>query len=150
MMNKITNNSNPLPKLPKPIGIYQPFRRVNNQIYVSGQLPISNGKIVADIKETDDFIVSAEKQLELATLNLIAQAASAVNSDIKKIKSCIRINIYIVVPANYTDHSSLANTSSKILNDFFPETDGHARTTIGVHSLPMGALIEVDGIFETI
>ena len=91
MMNKITNNSYPLPKLPKPIGIYQPFRRVNNQIYVSGQLPISNGKIVADIKETDDFIVSAEKQLELATLNLIAQAASAVNSDIKKIKSCIRI-----------------------------------------------------------
>ncbi len=146
----MNNNPYTLPKLPKPLGIYSPFRKVNNQVYISGQLPISNGKIVADLKETNDFIFSAEKQLELATLNLIAQAASSVNSEIKKIKSCIRINIYIVCPNNFIDHSSLANTSSKILNSFFPGADGHARTTIGVHSLPLGSLVEVDGIFEII
>ena len=146
----MNNNTFTLPKLPKPLGIYSPFRKVNNQVYISGQLPISDGKIVADIKDTNNFIFSAEKQLEVATLNLIAQAASAVNSEIKNIKSCIRINIYIVCPNNFTDHSSLANTSSGILNNFFPEADGHARTTIGVHSLPLGSLVEVDGIFEMI
>ena len=146
----MNNNPYTLPKLPKPIGIYSPFRKANNQVYISGQLPISDGKIVADIKDTNNFIFSAEKQLEVATLNLIAQAASAVNSEIKNIKSCIRINIYIVCPNNFTDHSSLANTSSGILNNFFPEADGHARTTIGVHSLPLGSLVEVDGIFEMI
>ena len=146
----MNNNTFTLPKLPKPLGIYSPFRKVNNQVYISGQLPISDGKIVADIQDTNDFIFSAEKQLEVATLNLIAQAASAVNSEIKNIKSCIRINIYIVCPNNFTDHSSLANTSSGILNNFFPEADGHARTTIGVHSLPLGSLVEVDGIFEMI
>ena len=144
------NNPYTLPKLPKPLGIYSPFRKVRNQVYISGQLPISDGKIVADIKETNDFIFCAEKQLEVATLNLIAQAVSAANSEINNIKSCIRINIYIVCPNNFTDHSSLANTSSGILNNFFPEVDAHARTTIGVQSLPLGSLVEVDGIFEII
>jgi len=146
----MNNNPYTVPKLPKPLGIYSPFRKVSNQVYISGQLPISDGKIVADIKETNDFIFSAEKQLEVATLNLIAQAVSAANSEINNIKSCIRINIYIVCPNNFIDHSSLANTSSEILNNFFPEADGHARTTIGVQSLPLGSLVEVDGIFEII
>ena len=79
--------------LPEPVpanGNYAPFHIDGNLIYVSGQLPISEGQLVTKAGN-NSFIEIAQLQMEIVTLNLLSHVMSAVNGDKKRIESCVKL-----------------------------------------------------------
>ena len=81
-----------LPNAPNPVGAYVAFKKIDNMLFISGQLPISSdgqmikGKIGKNLKLED-----GQKASRLCVINILAQANKALNGDIDKIKNCIKI-----------------------------------------------------------
>lgn len=143
-----TYNGYLIPEPSKANGNYAPFLVSDNLIFISGQLPIRDGKLVNAESTEDEFMKVASQQMEIATLNLIAQVLSAVNNDIDKIQLCVKLTVYIATPDNFKDHATISNIASNIINAVFKTSQNHTRTTIGLKSLPLGSLVEADAIFK--
>ena len=136
--------------LPEPVpanGNYAPFHIDGNLVYVSGQLPISEGQLVTKAGN-NSFIEIAQLQMEIVTLNLLSHVMSAVNGDKKRIESCVKLTAYLVPPDDFFENALISNIGSDMINDFLKPPQNHTRTTIGIKSLPLGSLVEADAIFK--
>ena len=136
--------------IPKPVpanGNYAPFHIEDRLIYISGQLPIQNGKLVTSAGD-NSFLDIASLQMEIVTLNLLSHVMSVVNNDKSKIESCVKLTAYLVPPDDFFEHALISNITSDMINDFLKPKQNHTRTTIGIKSLPLGSLVEADAIFK--
>jgi enamine deaminase RidA (YjgF/YER057c/UK114 family) len=99
-----------------------------------------------------DAIDEAEgtKAAELATLGLLAQLGSALDDDLARLVRVVRLSVYVSATAEFTRQSVVANGASNLLVNALGEKGRHARTAIGVASLPSGVAVEVDAIFELV
>jgi enamine deaminase RidA (YjgF/YER057c/UK114 family) len=115
---------------------------------VSGQLPLHNGKLFATGKLGD--AVSVETAVEAARysmINVIAQVKAAVG-DLSRVKRVVRLGGFIACTPDFTAHASVMNGASDLAVAVFGEAGRHARSTVGVPSLPLDAPVEVEGLFE--
>jgi len=138
-----------LPELPQPAGAYKLAVRKGGWVYTAGHLPFK-----ADLKSVhvgrigEDF--TAEQGSELAKivgLELIASLKGAVG-DLDKVKSIVKVNGYIACPETFTALPAVLNGCSNLLGEVFEERGVHARTAVGVTSLPLGVPVEIDIIAE--
>ncbi|WP_455479846.1 RidA family protein [Bartonella sp. B23] len=137
-----------LPEAMQPIANYVTTSQNGNQLFISGQLPFSYGKLVATGKV--GATVSAEqakKAAEVCTLNVLAQIKATLG-DLNRIKRVIKITVFVAVDPHFTDIPLIANGASDLLVNIFGEAGKHARSAIGVTSLPMDAPVEVEAIIE--
>ena len=147
--NKLKELNIHLPNAPAPVGAYVAYKIVNNFLYISGQLPISKdgniikGKIGKDLKLED-----GQNASKLCVANIIAQAKKAVGGDLEKIKSCIKITGYVNSSDDFKDQPKVINPASEALTAVFGEKGKHTRAAISTNSLPLGAAVEIDAIFE--
>jgi len=151
-MENIMNKTNKTLIIPEPVpanGNYAPFHIEGNLVYVSGQLPIKDGKLVKSAGN-NSFLDIASLQMELVTLNILSHVMSAVNNDQSKIESCVKLTAYLVPPDDFFEHALISNIASDMINDFLKPIKNHTRTTIGIKSLPLGSLVEADAIFKII
>jgi enamine deaminase RidA (YjgF/YER057c/UK114 family) len=119
---------------------------INKLAFVSGQLPVDGGSIKFSGKIGDGASLEQGQQAaQLAALNLLAQLKASLGS-LDKVKSCIKITGYINAAKGFEDHPSIMNSASDVLQKAFGSK--HARAGFGVTSLPGGALVEIEGIFE--
>jgi enamine deaminase RidA (YjgF/YER057c/UK114 family) len=138
-----------LPPAAAPVANYVPFGVVGNLVVVSGQLPLRDGKLVATGKVGVD--VSLEQGREAARacfLNLAAQLKVACGGDLDRVRRVVRLGGFIAAPPAFTEHAQVMNGASDAAVAVFGEAGRHARTTIGVPSLPLDAAVEVEGMFE--
>tara|TARA_B100000900_G_C20495250_1_gene681316 strand:- start:398 stop:832 length:435 start_codon:yes stop_codon:yes gene_type:complete len=138
--------------LPDPIpanGNYAPFHINGSLVYVSGQLPIRDGKLVTSAGN-NSFIEIAQLQMEIITLNILSHVMTAVNGNKNKIESCVNLTAYLVPPEGFFEHALISNIGSDMINDFLQPPQNHTRTTIGIKSLPLGSLVEADAIFKIV
>ena len=132
-----------------PIANYVQTKVLNGAIYVSGQLPIQNGEVVyKGVVGKDLTIEEGKKAIELCMLNVINQLIIALDDDIIKIKSCIRLEIFVNSPSGFEKHSEIANGASDLIIKLLGERGKHTRMAIGVSSLPLNSAVEVAAIFE--
>lgn len=141
-----------LPSLPKEIGVYVPYRVAGNLVFVTGRLPMLDevlqykGKIGKDLS-----VPQGTDAAKLCAQNILSVMKSAAGGDWAKIKSIVRINGAINCESSFEDHPKVMNGASNLLVAVFGEQIGkHTRTAIGVNSLPFGAAVEVNAIFELI
>ena len=138
-----------IPNAPDPVGAYVAYKKVNNLLFISGQLPISaknemiKGKIDNDLKIPD-----GQKAAKLCALNLIAQVKKACQNDLNKVKGCIKITGYVNSSENFVNQPKVINPASEMITSIFTDGGKHTRAAVGVSSLPLGAAVEIDGIFE--
>ena len=138
-----------LPNAPDPVGAYVAFKKVGNLLYISGQLPIDNkgnmskGKVGKDLTLED-----GQKASRLCAINIIAQAKKAMNGNLSKIIGCVKITGYVNSTDNFFDQPKVINTASEILSKVFGKDGMHTRAAISNNSLPLGAAVEIDAIFE--
>lgn len=137
-----------LPEAPPPAAIYQPFMRTGNQLWVAGQIALSDGALLAT------GIVGAEVDLETArrcsiqcALNLLAQVKSACGS-LDSISRVVKLNVFVASKAEFTSQHLVANGASELFGKVFGEAGVHARSAVGVASLPLNSPVEIDAIFE--
>ena len=138
-----------LPKAPDPVGAYVAFKKVDKLLFISGQLPIDiNGKMIKGKIGKDLTLDEGQKASKLCVVNILAQAKKAMNGDLNKIKNCIKITGFVNSTDNFTDQPKIINPASETLSLVFGNNGKHSRAAISTNSLPLGAAVEIDAIFE--
>jgi len=138
-----------LPNAPDPVGAYVAYKKVNNLVYISGQLPLdSNGKILKGKIGKDISLEDGMKASKLCVLNILAQLKKAMNNDLNKVKGCIRITGFVNSTDDFKDQPKVINPASETISSLFGEIGKHTRAAVSVNSLPLGAAVEIDAIFE--
>ena len=138
-----------LHEAPAPVGAYVAFKKVNNMLFISGQLPIgADGKIIKGKIGKDLTLGDGQKASKLCVINILAQAKKAMNGDLNKIKSCIKITGLVKSTNDFIDQPKVINPASETLSVIFGDEGKHARAAVSTNSLPLGAAVEIDAIFE--
>ena len=138
-----------LPNAPEPVGAYVAFKKVGNLLYISGQLPISSeGKILKGKIGKDLTLEDGQKASKLCVINILAQLKKALGGDINKVKNCIKITGFVNSTDDFKDQPKVINPASETLSTVFGVNGKHTRAAISTNSLPLGAAVEIDSIFE--
>ena len=147
--NKLKELKIQLPRAPDPVGAYVAFKKVNNLLYISGQLPISNdGKIVKGKIGKDLTLEDGQKASKLCVINILAQVKKALDGDLNKVKSCIKITGFVNSTGDFKDQPKVINPASETLSTVFGTNGKHTRAAVSTNALPLGAAVEIDAIFE--
>ena len=146
---KLKELSIELPNAPDPVGAYVAFKKVNNLLFISGQLPISNdGKMIKGQIGKDLTLLDGQKASKLCVINILAQAKKALNGDLNNIKNCVKITGFVNSTDDFKNQPKVINPASETLSAVFGDKGKHARVAISANSLPLGAAVEIDAIFE--
>lgn len=138
-----------IPKSPKPVGAYVAFRIVNKLVYISGQVSFDqNGNLIKGKVGSELSLEKGQEAAKACAINIISQLKSACNGDLEKVKSCIKINGYVNSTDNFLDQPKVINAASELIVNVFGEKGKHARAAVSVNSLPLGAAVEIESIFE--
>jgi enamine deaminase RidA (YjgF/YER057c/UK114 family) len=126
-----------------------PFARTGNLLVISGQLCYGvDGKLVAKGQVgTAVSIEDGQKATRASALNCIALAKLALG-DLDKIARVVRLGGFINSAPGFTEAAKVMNGASDLMVEVFGDKGRHARTTIGVSSLPLDTAVEVEAIFE--
>ena len=124
-------------------------KAVNKTIYISGQLPIKkSGEILKGKVGLDIDLEEAKKAAYYCGLNILGQLNQACNNNLDIVKNCIKINGYVNSIDTFIEQPKVINPVSELIVNIFEEKGKHARAAVSVNSLPLGAAVEVDAIFE--
>ena len=146
---KLKELSIELPNAPDPVGAYVAFKKVNNLLFISGQLPISNdGKMIKGQIGKDLTLEDGLQASKLCVINILAQAKKALNGDLNNIKNCVKITGFVNSTDDFKDQPKVINPASETLSAVLGDKGKHARVAISANSLPLGAAVEIDAIFE--
>tara|TARA_B100000029_G_scaffold19639_1_gene19702 strand:+ start:6993 stop:7454 length:462 start_codon:yes stop_codon:yes gene_type:complete len=138
-----------LPKAPDPVGAYVAYKRSNSFLFISGQLPISDdGKLIKGKIGKDLTLEDGQKASRLCVINILSQVKKALNDDLSKVKNCIKITGYVNSTDNFTDQPKVINPASEALSHIFGDSGKHSRAAVSANSLPLGAAVEIEAIFE--
>ena len=138
-----------LPTPATPVANYVPFVRTGRLLVVSGQICLGpDGKLVAKGKlGADVSIEDGVKAAQACAVNLLAQVKAAVG-DLDKVIRVVRLGGFINSAPTFVDGPKVMNGASDLVVTVFGDKGRHARTTVGVASLPLDSAIEVEGAFE--
>ena len=138
-----------LHEAPDPVGAYVAYKIIGSFLYISGQLPISgDGKMIKGKIGKELKIDDGQKAAKLCAINILAQAKKAMNGDLNKIKNCVKITGFVNSSNDFVDQPKVINPASEILSTALGEKGKHARAAVSTNSLPLGAAVEIDAIFE--
>jgi len=136
-----------VPPLAGPFGAYVPARRVGNLVYISGQLPMKEGKLLAIGPVPSRVSV---EQASLAARQCVVNALSAIRTvvDLDSIVGVVRVGAFVNSDVTFTQQPQVANGASELLIELFGASGKHARAAVGVNTLPLGAAVEIEFLFE--
>ena len=147
--NKLKELNIELPNAPDPVGAYVAFKKINNLLFISGQLPISkDGKMIKGKIGKDLTLEDGQKASKLCVINILAQAKKALGEDLNKVKNCVKITGFVNSTDDFKDQPKVINPASETLSTVFGVNGKHTRAAISTNSLPLGAAVEIDAIFE--
>jgi len=136
-----------LPEVVPPVASYLPAVQSGQHVYVSGQLPMADGRLLATGKVGTD--VSAEQARELAqrcALNALAAVDSLVG--LAQVVKVVKLTGFVASAPGFTGQPGVINGASDLFGAVFGEAGRHARSAVGVAELPLDAPVEVEVIFE--
>jgi enamine deaminase RidA (YjgF/YER057c/UK114 family) len=138
-----------LPQPAAPAGAYVPFVQIGSLVFVAGQLPVWNGELrhhgrVGGELSLDDGYAAAR----LCAVNLLAQAAAAAGGELDRIRRVVRLAGFVLAVPGFTDHPKVLNGASDLMLDVFGSAGRHVRVAVGAASLPLGAAVEIEAIFD--
>ena len=136
-----------IPTLAVPLGAYVPAKRIGELIFVAGQLPTKDGILLATGPvPSRSSIEQARIAARQCVINGLAAAATVV--DLQQIKGVVRVGAFVNSDADFIEPSKVANGASELLIELFGDAGRHARTAVGVNTLPLGASVEIEMIFH--
>jgi enamine deaminase RidA (YjgF/YER057c/UK114 family) len=138
-----------LPTPAVPVANYVGYVKSGNQVLVSGQLPLENGKLQFIGKVGSEISIDdAKKAARLCAINILAQLKVACAGNLDNVIRCVKLGIFVNGDHNFKDHPQVANGASDLIAEVFGDAGKHARAAVGSGSLPFGVAVEVDAIFE--
>ncbi len=139
-----------LPVPPKPAGSYVPTVISQKLVYVSGQIPIEDGKVIYKGKVMKNVTLEdAQKAARLCVINALVQLKESLG-DLERIAKIVRVSGYVNSDPEFTEQHKVINAASDLLFQLFEEKGQHTRIAVGVSSLPLDSTVELDMIVEII
>jgi len=137
-----------MPAVPVPLAAYVPAARSGSLVFTAGQLPFVEGKlaltgIVGAGVEPDD----AKAMARICALNAVA-AVKAEIGELSRVVRVVKVVGFVASTADFGGHPAVVNGASEFLGEVFGDAGIHARSAVGVASLPMNAPVEVEIIVE--
>ncbi len=133
-----------LPPVAAPVADYVPAIRSGQQIVTAGQLPFVDGELaVTGHVGAEVDVEEAARQARIAALNAVA-AAAAEAGGVDQIRGVLKAVVFVSSTADFTEQAKVANGASELLGQIFAEAGRHARSAVGVASLPLGSPVEVE------
>lgn len=135
-----------LPKAAAPVAAYVPVVEQGGLLYVSGQLPFNDGKVVTGRLGADVDVAGGYDAARRCALMLLAQIDNALDGDWSRIEKVVKLGVFVNSTPDFTDQAKVANGASELFESLFADAGRHARAAVGVAVLPLGAAVEADAI----
>src|SRR6266481_975336 len=137
-----------LPAPPTPLGAYVESSDTGNMLFLSGTLPVANGKLAIAGRLGENLSVKqGQEAARIASLNALAVAKEHLG-DLDRLKKLVKLTVLIATTEQFTEHASVADGASDLFVQIFGSEAGHTRLVYGVQSLPVAAPVIVETIFE--
>ena len=138
-----------LPDAPKPVGSYVAYKKVGKLVFVSGQVSFQgDGNLIKGKIGSDLTLEQGQNAAKVCAINILSQIKSACDGDLNKVKNCIKITGFVNSIDSFTEQPKIINAASEIIAKVFGEKGVHSRAAVSVNSLPLGASVEIEAIFE--
>lgn len=138
-----------LPEAAAPVANYMPYVVTGNVVFAAGQITLVKGKVkYVGIVGKDLTLDDGYQAARLCGLNLLAQLSAACKGDLDRCRRVVRVGGFVRCTPEFLDQPKVINGASDLMVQVFGDSGRHARTAIGVASLPLGAAVEVDAVFE--
>lgn len=137
-----------VPPVVVPLGSYLPATRTGSLVFTAGQIPVLDGEVLATGLVGDD--ISVEQAAELArtcALNALAAVRSLVD-DLDRVVQVVKVVGFVASAASFVEQPAVVNGASDLLAVAFGGAGRHARSAVGVASLPRGVPVEVEIVVE--
>ena len=138
-----------IPDLPSPLANYVPYKVSDNTLYVSGQGPVIDGKIIYSGKVGNE--ISQEegvKAAELCCINIIAALKSSISGDWNRLDTFLKLGGFVNCDNDFSDQPKIINGASDLLVNIFGDKGRHSRFAVGSNALPLNISVEIDAIIK--
>jgi enamine deaminase RidA (YjgF/YER057c/UK114 family) len=137
-----------LPKPPTPLGAYIEANQVGSLLFLSGTLPTRDGRLLFSGRLGADLSVEHGREAaELAAMNALALVQTHLG-DLNRAKRVVKLTVLMVTTEYFSDHPAVGNGASNVFAQLFGPETGHVRVVYGVQSMPLGAPVMVETVFE--
>ena len=137
-----------LPNPPTPAGSYVPAIKTGNLLFISGQIPMEEGKVLFTGKVNDDNLETAQKSARMCAINLLAQVKAACGGDLDRLVRVVKLGGFVNSTSDFTDQPKVINGCSDFMVEALGDLGRHARSAVSCPSLPLGVAVEIDGVFQ--
>jgi enamine deaminase RidA (YjgF/YER057c/UK114 family) len=139
-----------LPTPPTPLGAYVESSDTGNLLFLSGMLPVVDGKLAISGRLGDNLTVKdGMEAARIASLNVLAAAHRHLGG-LERLKKLVKLTVLLVTTEEFAHHAAVADGASNLFVQIFGQEVSHVRLVYGVQSMPIGAPLIVDAIFEIV
>ena len=142
---RLSNLGIALPEPAAPVAAYVPAVLAGGLLHVSGQLPFDNGQLMTGRLGEDRGVEFGYSAARACGIMLIAQINKALGG-FERVERIVKLGVFVNSAAAFTDQPKVANGASELMEQVFGDAGRHARSAVGVPTLPLGAAVEVDAI----
>ena len=137
-----------LPKPPTPLGAYVEVNQVGSLLFLSGTLPIVDGKLAFTGRLGENLTVEQGREAaRLAALNTLALVQEHAGG-LDRVKKLVKLTVLMVTTEQFAEHAAVGDGASNLFAQLFGPETGHVRVVYGVQSMPIGAPVMVETVFE--
>ena len=136
-----------LPIPPTPAGSYVPAVKTGNLLFISGQIPMEEGKVIFTGKVSNDNLEIAQKSARMCAINILAQIKRELGN-LDKVTKIVRLSGFVNSMPEFSQHPKVINPASDLFFEVFGENGKHARIALGAACLPLDSMTEIDAIVE--
>jgi len=137
-----------LPEPTRPVASYLPAVQTGSLVMISGQIPISDGSLMAKgLVPSEVAVEEASGCARQCAINALAALKSEIGS-LDRVRRVVRLGCFVACDAGFTQHPQVANGASELMFEVFGEIGRHARAAVGCSSLPLGVPVEIEFLFE--
>jgi enamine deaminase RidA (YjgF/YER057c/UK114 family) len=133
---------------PTPLGAYVEASDTGSLLFLSGTLPVVDGKLAISGRLGENLSVKqGQEAARIASLNALAVAKEHLGG-LERLKKLVKLTVLMVTTEQFADHAAVADGASNLFVQIFGPEAGHVRLVYGVQSMPIGAPVIVETIFE--
>jgi enamine deaminase RidA (YjgF/YER057c/UK114 family) len=137
-----------LPSPAAPVAAYVPCVRTGNLVYISGQVPMVDGRPSHLGHLGDDVDLEAGRAAARTCAVNVLAALKAELGELSRVRRVVKVTGFVASTGGFTDHPKVVNAASELFGDVFGDAGRHARAAVGVAALPLGVPVEVEAIVE--
>ncbi len=136
-----------LPEPPAPAGSYVPVVRTGNLLFVSGQIPVEDGRVKFTGRVSEDNLGEGQASARLCAVNVLAQVKREIGG-LDGVSRIVGLSGFVSSGPGFAMHPKVIDGASDLLYEVFGDAGRHSRMAVGVAGLPLDAMTEVGAVVE--